>query len=204
LVPSIMNSAWFNIFNGQIKSTSELYHFLLEKRKELRFEFYLPSPKDMLREALEIITFALGRRVENLEESFSLSTQELYLIASKVKIFSTALSYLYESYFLSSSALKFLRKAPFSERDFLEVSKELHNMELLHGRLVKYPESYLVPVLKDSLKYFLHDQILQVNDKGMYFIPKADSMDKYIEKFAKDINDQVVLNLKLNNDAANS
>lgn len=202
LVPSIMNSAWFNIFNGQLKSTSELYQFILEKRKELRFEFYLPSPKNMLREALEIVTFALGRKVESLDESFKLSTQELYLIASKVKIFSTALSYLYESYFLSASALKFFKKSSFTEKDFLEVAKELHSMELLHGRLVKYPESYLVPVLKDSLKYFLHDQVLQINEKGLYNILHPDSMDKYIEKFAKDINDQVVLNLKLNSDTS--
>jgi glycerol-3-phosphate O-acyltransferase len=201
LVPSMMNSAWFNIFNGNLKTTSELYHFLLEKRKELRFEFYLPSPKAMLREALDIVTFALGRKVESLEEAFSLSVQELYLIASKVRIFSTALSYLYESYFLSSSALKHLRKSSFSEKDFLEVAKELHTMELLHGRLVKYPESYLVPVLKDSLKYFLHDQVLKINDRGLYELAHTDSMDKYIEKFAKDINDQVVLNLKLNADA---
>lgn len=202
LVPSIMNSAWFNIFNGNLKSTGELYQFILEKRKELRFEFYLPAPKEMLREALDIVTFALGRKVESLEEAFKFSVQELYLIASKVKIFSTALSYLYESYFLSSSALKFLRKEPFSEKDFLEVAKELHSMELLHGRLVKYPESYLVPVLKDSLKYFLHDQVLMINEQGLYQLVHPESMDKYIEKFAKDINDQVVLNLKLNADVS--
>lgn len=202
LVPSIMNSAWFNIFNGNLKTTSELYQFILEKRKELRFEFYLPTPKEMLREALDIVTFALGRKVESLDEAFKLSVQDLYLIASKVKIFSTALSYLYESYFVSASALKFLRKEPFSVKDFLEVAKELHSMELLHGRLVKYPESYLVPVLKDSLKYFLHDQVIKINDKGQYQLVEIDSMDKYIEKFAKDINDQVVLNLKLNTDAS--
>lgn len=200
LVPSIMNSAWFNIFNGNLKKTSQFHLFLMEKRKELRFEFYLPSPREMLREALEIITFALGRRVESLEEAFKLNVQELYMIASKVKIFSTALSYLYESYFVSASTLKYLRKAPFSEKDFLEVAKELHSMELLHGRLVKYPESYLVPVLKDSLKYFLHDSAIVQAENGMYTVSSQDAMDKYIEKFATDINDQMVLNIKLNVD----
>lgn len=198
LVPSIMNSAWFNIFNGNLKKTSQFHLFLMEKRKELRFEFYLPSPQEMLREALEIITFALGRRVDTLEEAFRLNVQELYMIASRVKIFSTALSYLYESYFVSASTLKYLRKSPFSEKDFLEVAKELHTMELVHGRLVKYPESYLVPVLKDSLKYFLHDQALTQSENGLYNVTSQDSMDKYIEKFAKDINDQMVLNIKLN------
>lgn len=196
LVPSLMNLTWFNIFNGTISSVADLHHFLLERRKELRFEFYLPSAVSMLRESLEIVSFALGRKMTGLEECLTLTNQELYLVAAKVRPFSTALSYLYESYYIAACTLKFLHKNPFTVESFIQVAKELHEMELAHGRIVKYPESFLVPVLKDSLKYFIHAGMLSVSEHK-YTVMAQDLVDKAIEKFAGDINDQVVLNFKL-------
>jgi len=195
LVASIINSAWFNIFTGSIKNSTDLYQFLLARRQELKFEFYLPTASTMLREALEIISYSVGRKMESLDECMQLGTQELYLIASKVRPFSTALSSLYESYYVAACTLRYFISKNFSEQDFLLVARDLHEMEIQYGRVVQYPESFLAPVLKDSLKYFVHEGVLNLTE-GLFTVISLDLVDKYCEKFARDINDQVTLNLK--------
>jgi glycerol-3-phosphate O-acyltransferase len=130
LVSGIINSTWFNVFNGSIKDGMSLTRFLQAKRKELKYEFHLPTVKEMIREALNIISYALGRRVESIEECMKLSSQELYQIATKVRRFSTALSYLYEAYYISSLTVKYLANENFNQERFVQVAKELFDLEI--------------------------------------------------------------------------
>lgn len=198
LVPCIINSTWFNVFNGSIKDGMQLTRFLMNKRKELKYEFYLPDTKDMIREALAIISYALGRNVESLEECMKLSSQELYEIATKVRRFSTALSYLYESYYISSVAVKYLGTDNFTQERFVQVAKELFQLEQEHGRVVKYPEAFAVPIIKETLVYFQAQKVIEKNEDRTYRILDSQKLDDLIEKFIKDLNDQVAINLKFN------
>jgi glycerol-3-phosphate O-acyltransferase len=198
LVPGIINSAWFNVFNGSIKDGMQLTRFLMNKRKELKYEFYLPSMKEMILDALNIISYALGRRVESIEECMKLSSQDLYLIATKVRRFSTALSYLYEAYYISGLAIKYLMSENFNQDRFVQVAKELFDLELEHGRVVKYPESFAVPIIKETLDYHLNKKILQRNEDRTYSVVDTAKLDDSIEKFIRDLNDQVSINLKFN------
>jgi glycerol-3-phosphate O-acyltransferase len=198
LVPAIINATWFNVWNGSIKDGMQLTRFLMMKRKELKYEFYLPSNKEMIQEALEIVSYALGRRVESLEECMKLSSQDLYLLATKVRHFSTALSYLYEAYYISSLAVKYLAQENFTQERFVQVSKELFNLELEHGRIIKYPESYTVPIIKDTLIYHQNQKIVVRNDDRTFKVVDHAKLDDSIEKFIRDLNDQVAINLKFN------
>ncbi len=198
LVSGIINSTWFNVFNGSIKDHMALSRFLQNKRKELKYEFYLPSVKEMIREALNIITYALGRRVESIEECMKLSTGDLYLIATKVRRFSTALSYLYEAYYISCLAVKYLSNAPFTQERFVQVAKELFELELEHGRVVKYPEAFAVPIIKDTLIYHINQKVLVKSDDKNYKVTDLPKLDQSIDKFIRDLNDQVAINLKFN------
>jgi glycerol-3-phosphate O-acyltransferase len=198
LVPGIINSAWFNVFNGSIKDGMQLTRFLMNKRKELKYEFYLPSTKEMIFEALNIISYALGRKVNSLEECMRFSSQELYLIATKVRRFSTALSYLYEAYYISSLAVKYLSQENFTQERFVQVSKELFNLELEHGRVIKYPESFAVPIIKDTLIYHQNQKIIDRNEDRSFKVVDQTKLDEAIEKFIRDLNDQVAINLKFN------
>lgn len=198
LVPGIINSTWFNVFNGSIKDGMQLTRFLMNKRKELKYEFYLPSMKEMIHEALEIISFALGRRVESLEECMRLSSQELYQIATKVRRFSTALSYLYEAYYISCLAIKYLANENFTQERFVQVTKELFSLEIEHGRVIKYPESYAVPIIKDTLIYHQNNRVIERNDDRSFKVVDHVKLDEFIEKFIRDLNDQVAINLKFN------
>lgn len=198
LVPAIINSTWFNVWNGSIKDGMQLTRFLMNKRKELKYEFYLPTIKEMIQEALNIVSFALGRRVESLEECMKLSSQDLYLIATKVRRYSTALSYLYEAYYLSALAIKYLAQENFTQERFIQVSKELFTLELEHGRVIKYPESYTVPIIKDTLIYHLNQKVIERNEDRTFRVMDQVKLDESIEKFIRDLNDQVAINLKFN------
>ena len=198
LTPAIINATWFNVFNGSIKDGMQLTRFLMTKRKELKYEFYLPSNKEMIKEALAIISYSLGRQVESLEECMKLGSQDLYQIATKVRRFSTALSYLYEAYYISSLSVKYLQNENFTQERFVQVAKELFTLELEHGRVVKYPESFAVPIIKDTLVYFQSQKIIDRNDDRSFKVVDPGKLDVTIEKFIKDLNDQVAINLKFN------
>jgi glycerol-3-phosphate O-acyltransferase len=198
LVPGIINATWFNVFNGSIKDGMQLTRYLMTKRKELKYEFYLPSVKEMISEALSIISYALGRKLDSLEECMRLSSQDLYLIATKVRRFSTGLSYLYEAYYLSALAIKYLSQENFTQERFVQVAKELFSLELEHGRVVKYPESFAVPIIKDTLVYYQSQKVIERADDRSFKVLDHHKLDDAIEKFIKDLNDQVAINLKFN------
>lgn len=198
LVPCIINSTWFNVFNGSIKDGMQLTRFLMNKRKELKYEFYLPSVKEMIRDALNVISFCLGRKIVSLEECMKLDPQELYLIATKVRRFSTALSYLYEAYYISCVTIKYLANENFTAERFVSVAKELFQLEQEHGRVVKYPEAFAVPIVKDTLIYHLNARILDKNEDRTFKVVDPVKLDETIEKFIHDLNDQVAINLKFN------
>ncbi|MDH4467235.1 MAG: 1-acyl-sn-glycerol-3-phosphate acyltransferase [Bacteriovoracaceae bacterium] len=196
LIPSIMTSAWYLIVNGTIKNLPELSRFLMEKRRELRFEFYLPSIKQMLGLALSIVAYTIGRELSSLEEVFTLNKEELFQIGQKIKPFSNAITYIYETYYLAVLAYRFFGDQYFTQEEFLSVSKEIHELELSHGRIIKYRESYLVPILKDCVNFFIHTQLIaKSNDK--YHVINPQNLDYYLAKFSADANDRVGVNLKV-------
>ena len=198
LVPAIMNATWFNIFNGNIKSSHDLTKFLLAKRKELKYEFYLPSVKEMIGFAIEIVSWATGKKMKSIDEALKFTPQQLHDVAMKVRRFSTAFSYIYEAYFLAVISVKYLLNEPFGEERFIQVAKELAKIELEHGRIMKYSESFSVPAMKDTLKFLENQRVIERNGEGDFVVVNAEKVDDLIEKFAQDINDQVSINLKFN------
>jgi glycerol-3-phosphate O-acyltransferase len=198
LVPGFINAVWFKIFSGEIKTSMQLTRFLQQQRNELKYDFYLPSVKEMILHARDVVGYAVGRPLHALDEALAFSPNDLYLLASKVRHFSTAFSYLYEAYYLSSIGLKYLSKETFNMERFLQVTHELFGLELEHGRVVKYPESYSVPIIKDTLDYMQSEQVLERIEGGKFRVTDVAKVDALIEKFLRDLNDQVAINLKFN------
>lgn len=201
LVPGIINATWFNIFNGNIKDAKSLTKFLMVKRKELKYEFYLPSVKEMIGEALKVVEFAVDRKLDNLENALNFSNEELYSVAVKVRRFSTAFCYIYECYYISAVTVKYLAEESFNIDRFLTVAKELYEMELDHGRVVKYPESFSVPNLKVTLKYLENLGAIEQVDNEVFQLIDVEQINHLIEKFAQDLYDQVAINIKFNQHA---
>lgn len=198
LVPYFINSTLFNVFNGKITGSSELTKYLIEKRNELKYEFYLPTVRELIEEALKIIEYATGKKLSNLKEALALSHTEFYSIAMRVRNFSTAFSYIYEGYYVALLTVKYFSTNRFTEESFLQASKEIHSMERIHGRVVKYPESYSVSVMKDALLYLKNQKILSVEGDKNYLSNDPDRTKEMAERFAQDISDQISINLKFN------
>jgi hypothetical protein len=79
------------------------------------------------------------------------------------------------------------------------VSKELFSMEREHGRVVRYPESYTVPKMKMTLDYLKNLNVISFDEiSSTYKLEDVDKVNYMIEKFARDVNDQVSINLKFN------
>ncbi|MBD65485.1 MAG: hypothetical protein CME62_09780 [Halobacteriovoraceae bacterium] len=195
-VPTIMSSVWINILNGSIKTKTSLTKFLIRKRKELKYEFYLPRNEEMIEEGVRIIEYSIGRKIENVGDVLELSQEELFQIAKKVKRYATAFNHIYEAYYIALVSVKYLHAEPFNWDKFLQTAQEIFTMEIEHGRIVQYPESFAVPKMKSSLDYLLNQNVIGM-EEGKFFIDDLDKLNQALEKFIKDINDQVAINFKL-------
>jgi len=199
LIPGIINATCFNIFNGNITNAMDLTKYLMVKRKELKYEFYLPTVKEMISEAMKVVEYSVGSKIERLDEALEFPPEKLYKVASSVRRFSTAFSYIYEAYYVSAVTIKYLANESFSEDKFIQVAKELFIMEREHGRVVKYPESFTVPKLKATLQYLRNLNFIDYHEDSKTFtIIDVDKINTMIERFARDVNDQVAINLKFN------
>jgi hypothetical protein len=152
----------------------------------------------MIFTALDIVSYGVGRKIESTDEFFKFSSQELYQIATKVRRFSTALSYIYEAYYISAITVKYLTNEAFTQERFIQVAKELFSLEIEHGRVVKYPESFAVPIIKDTLDYYVTNNMLEKTEDRKFRVIDNAKLDQIIEKFIHDLNDQVAINLKFN------
>lgn len=197
LVPGFINGVWLNIFRGEIKDSKDLTRFLLIKRKELKYEFYLPSVKEMISDALEICELSLGKKLDSLADTLELNSNDLYKIAAKVKHFSTAFAHIYEAYYIAATSVKYIGQEQFSSEKFSQIAKELFEMEIEHGQIVKYRESFTVPKMKDALSYFCNQRAVDKVGGDLYKVVDMEKVEAFIEKFASDLGDQISISLKL-------
>ncbi|MDA8792312.1 1-acyl-sn-glycerol-3-phosphate acyltransferase [Bacteriovoracaceae bacterium] len=197
LVPVFINFAWFNILNGKVKTERDLIHFLNERRKQLKYEFYLPSIKEMFSQAQRIVSMSLNKEILSLTDILTFPQEDLNHLAESVKRFSSLLTFTYEAYFISAVTAKYLAQEGFTLEKYLEISRELFQIEIEHGRVVKYQESYSTSLMKNTLSYLENKHAIDFNEStGLYTITNLPKIDELIEKFATEINDQMSINLK--------
>lgn len=198
LVPWIVNMAWIELFNGRINNVDDLKRFFLTQRNQLKHEFYLPTVKEFLQKALDVISDAVGREVNGLEECMELSHKDLYAILAKVAPFARACNYINEAYYTCGVALKKLaesNKEGFKNETFLKMNKDVFEAETKLGRLIKYPESYSVPLSKSALQYYIHMKLITPNN-GFYIVGDAEKLNHVVEKFENDLSQELVINFR--------
>jgi len=198
LVPGFIFSSWVYVFTGHIKDENDLKKFYLYQRKQMKYEFYLPTIKELYKLSLLIISDCLGRKVTDLSEVFNLTHLEAYSIAKKVGGFSRSYSHIHEGYYIGLLALKHFSDKPFTLEKFLQASKEIFEMEASHGRLIKYRESYSLPLLKNSMLYFENLKLIE-KDHGEIIVVKKEEVGHLIEKYVTYLNELLTFNLKLEN-----
>lgn len=198
LVPWIVHMGWVNLFSGHIGNVEDLKKFFINQRKQLIHEFYLPTVKEILNLTLDIVSDAIGRDVRSLEECLELTHKELYLILAKVGPFSRACNYLLEAYYVCGLTLKDLSahdyKEGFKIETFLKRYKEVFESEKKLRRIIKYAESYSVPLSKSSLQYFIYAKIVESN-AGFYTVGDQEKLFETLAKVESDLQGQLSINL---------
>jgi glycerol-3-phosphate O-acyltransferase len=197
LIPWIVHMALANIFNGHITTVDDLKKVFINQRKQLQHEFYLPTVKEFFNRALEIVSDAIGRDIKTLEECVVLTHKELYLVLAKVSIFSRACNYLIEAYYICGVTLLDLSRdygEGFKMDTFLKRNKEMYENERKLKRIIKYFESYSVPLSRSSLEYYIHTKIVD-SKSGFYMLASNEKLMPIIKKMEEDLSSQLVINL---------
>ena len=197
LVPWIVNMAWVKLFNGQIKSVDDLKRFFLSQRKQLVFEFYLPSVKAFQTKALEIISDAVKKPVNSLDDCMELDHKELYQILSSVSPFARVNNYLIEAYYIAGLSLIELyhdQKEGFKMDTYTKRTKDVFEAEKRLKRVIKYPESFSIPLSKSALQYYTHIKLVE-SRTGFYVVNDIEKLKSAVESFEHDLTNQLILNV---------
>lgn len=197
LVPWVVNMACLNLFSGHITNVDDLKKFFISQRKQLKYEFYLPTVKEFTAGALCLVSDAVDREVESLEECIDLSHKELYLVLQKVGLFSRACNYLLEAYYISGLTLKHLLKEykeGFKNDTYTKKYKEVFESEKKLKRVIKYAESYSMPLTKSSLQYFINLGVVTSNNTYFY-VADVEKLDAKLAKLESDLTGHISINL---------
>lgn len=199
LVPWTINSAWINLFNGSIKTVDDLKRLFIVQRGQLKHEFYLPTVKEFIIQTLDIIGHSIGRKIETLDDCLHLDPKDLYAVASRVGVFSKVLGYINASYFISILSLKKLHdemKNGFHFSDYNKTFVAVYNLEKQLGKIVEYPESCTVPLMRSTLKYFTHQKVLEL-DNGRYTVVYKDKIKDLIDDYEKVLTEQLLFKMSV-------
>lgn len=197
LVPAIIGDAWISLFSGELNSVKDLKEFFLYQRSELKHEFYLPTIKEFFYKTLSVVSQIIGRKVGGLEELMDLNKQELYLIASKIGIFSRALSYIGETHYIAGLAFSELTNngQSFKIEQFNKKFSDIHEKKRSLGRLIRYSESNSVPAQKAALRYYQGLKLVE-NQQGEWKVTDHALLKQHIQKLEKKLHDQLTLNIR--------
>ena len=199
LIPAIIGDAWISLFSGQIKDVKDLKDFFLFQRRRLKHEFYLPTVKQFFYGTLSVVSDAVGRRIVNLDDLIDLDGRELYKIASKIGIFNRALTYILEAYYVAGISLQQLADENphgFKIDMYNKKVKEVHLKEREIDRLIRYPESYSLPLTKTALKYYGHLKLIDT-EAGLIRIPRRSEFEHSLKRIEKNLNDLLTINIRV-------
>lgn len=198
LVPAIINIAWINLFNGEINNVADLKRFFLEQRSMLKHEFYLPTVKQFFYRCLTTISDCIGRKVTSLDDLMKLSHKELYSIVAKIGVFARVLNYINECYYICALSFKELHAeyATGVKNDtYTKKTREVFDREKQYDRLIRYPESYSLPLVKSALAFFEHQKIVERKD-GLLTVVDQEKLDFIVRRYEKDLSDLMTLNIR--------
>ena len=187
LIPWGITAAWISLFSGEIETVRDLQRFFLERRSQLKHEFYLPTTKDYLEQTLDVISKIIGRKVGTLAECLELSHKDLYLIAARLGVFARAMNPIFEAYYVSATTMIRLLEEDsegFKRESYEKTYKDVFEKERKVGRVIKYTESYSTPMVRSSFEYFSHAGYIHL-DNGVYKAQDPKALERAAEYFER-------------------
>lgn len=200
IIPWIIGQVWVKVFRGQISSVEDLKTYFLKSRDQLKHEFYLPTVKEFFRATLDHISTLSGRRVETLEQCLEISNERkvMFTIISGIGVFNRSLTYIAEGYYIAALTVKELslvNNGEFDTNTFTTKAREIFELELDRAMVIKFQESFSLPLLKNGLKYFTGIEILSA--KGdRYSVISGEKLDQLIADYKDDIESAQMINIR--------
>ena len=150
--------------------------------------------RQVYRFALTIVSDGSGKKVTSVEDCLRLSKEELYGLATKVGVFARSCAYIWEGYYVAAMTLRQVGKEQFSVARFNELSKEVFEMEISHGRLIKFPESYSTVLMTNALNLAVNLGIVE-KEGSSYWLPSQEKLERWIEELCADLTDLVTFKI---------
>lgn len=203
LVPWSINTAWYSLFNGSIQNVEDLKRHFLTQRDLLKHEFYLPTMREFFKKTFEVISWCIRREVRTLDECMQLTHKELYAILSHIGLFSRSCHYIYEAYYVSAQTLLILceekkaHEVGVRSEDFEKRLKDVYEEERNLEGVIHFTESYSLPMMRNSLKYFAQQQIIR-HENAKVFVNDPDVLAGLIHAFEEDLKEHQRFHLRAN------
>ncbi|MDB9786767.1 1-acyl-sn-glycerol-3-phosphate acyltransferase [Bacteriovoracaceae bacterium] len=190
-----INSALINIENGNITSNDELKTHLNSLISHLEREFFLPRAADLLVRANQILADCVGRKLSSFSNFSSFTKEDREKVRECVSPFSNTFRYVYESYYLMTMALRYIKAEKYSQDKILKIAKGIFELERSHGRIVKYAESYTLPAMKNALEYFRQTNVL-LYESGFFLVNDPLYVKKLTAIYARELTETLIATLK--------
>lgn len=187
LVPHFMSGAIAKLMHQEFTGMEGLQKYLIEQRRRLKHEFYLPSFKETLNEALMIMSLALNKEVHSLQQAFELRGREIAQISDFISPFKNSYRYIYEAYYLAIKGVQYSNPTGFSEDQFITLIKGIFSTEILHNTTVKYPESFIVPIIKNCLVYLEHLHIIEQKNAKTWVLIDSGKLNELKDSVLNDL-----------------
>ena len=203
LTPFFINSAWIKVFNGTAKTEQDLGKLFLDQRKRLKHEFYLPTVKELRVLALEIVTHYTGKELNRIEDGLHLDREDMYKLMSNINVFSRSCLFIFEAYYVAALTLKHLFKIHgdegFKKETYIQASKEIFALEKNHGRMIRYPESYSIPLMDTAFIHFIQSRHVKpmADRPGFFMITDIAQVNTLVHTYLQDLTERLSFNLNL-------
>lgn len=195
IVPFIILLSWLQSKRGRINSVSDLEAFILDRRKELKYDLYLPTIPSLWETGLKTLSYYLNQTIDNLDDYLALPDGLKDGMGTQLGVFGNFFRYKYEAYYLSGITLLTFGVNPFSADTFFKSSRELFDLERSSGQIIKHPESYSQPVMKNTLSYALNRGLIKEKSNG-FVVSDIGKIKDLILQYATDLSDLQQINLK--------
>ena len=173
----------------------ELESLILERRKDLKYEFYIPSKESLMQQAVTAASFFLQKEITSLKQCLELSSSELKQVGVRLGIYGNFFRYKYETYYISALTLHMLGKRIFSREEYFENSYHVFLEQKKSGQIIKHPESYSTPCIRNTLQYAENIGLIDAVGGG-YQVRDRDMVKKLVGQFANDLLQVYHLNLE--------
>ena len=195
LVPYLIHTGLVKIRSKSITTVEELTQLIQEKRKELKYEFYLPATSKMWKQALKVLDYFLAKNITAIDQLFSMTESEMDSLGERVGIYANLFRYKYEAYYIGNLTLIGLGHKTFSQDEYFKRSYETFILGQQSGQIIKHPESFSLPVIKNTLDYALNQGLVVADGKKLK-VSDSERLKTLVYQYSQDLLEIYQTNLK--------